>query len=204
MSTIRSTRATALAATIWAIVCAAGFSFLWAYKSRPGLEASAPARWPEGAADREPGRPALVMLVHPRCACTDAALDELAWILARAPRAAATLLLVRPPGVPEGWERSDTWRKAKAVRGARALLDESGAVAARFGARVSGQMVVYDGDGRLSFSGGITLARGHRGGNDGRDAALAALRGEDGAASFPVYGCPLTSPATGQAGVMLL
>lgn len=182
-----------LAVPAWAALCLAGFSALWIHQLRPGPSAAAPARWPDGAPPREDGRPALVMLIHPRCPCTGAALAELAAMLPRVPAGAVVdLIFVRPRGEPPGWERdSPSWRTASAMAGARVLVDGDGSLAARFGALVSGQVLVYDARGGLAFSGGITSARGHRGANDGRDAALAALQGFAARPSWPVFGCAL-------------
>lgn len=178
---------------MWALVCAGGFGAWAAHAGLPGHAATAPVRWPAGAPAREPGHPALVMLIHPRCPCTAASLDELAWILARKPaRAVVDLIFVRPAGEPAGWEEDGpSWRAARAMTGARVLVDTDGSLAALFGARVSGQSLVYDARGELAFSGGITAARGHRGDNDGRDAALAALGGGGAPRSWPVFGCAL-------------
>src|SRR5256885_12910626 len=49
--------------------------------------------------------------------------------------------------------------------------------AARFGARTSGYVVVYDASGHLVFAGGITGSRGHAGDNNRRRDAIAAIRG---------------------------
>ena len=65
---------------------------------------------------------------------------------------------------------------------------------------LASQVVLFDAQGRVLFTGGITDGRGHEGDNPGLDAALAAL-GEPNASSAvagppamratPVYGCPL-------------
>lgn len=193
MTSLRPPRAAFLAATLWAVLCVAGFGSLWAHNGRPGPAAAAPFRWPGAGLAREDGRSALLMFVHPHCPCTAAALGELDWLLARLRgRPSVNLILVRPPGVPAGWEETDSWRKARNLPGVKVLRDEDGELAARFGARVSGQVLVYDAGGRLAFGGGITYERGHRGGNPGRDAALAALNGAPGRGAWPVFGCALT------------
>lgn len=178
----------------WLAACSAGLGGLWAYKIQAGPAASAPPLWPAGLGlARAPGAPALVLLAHPRCPCTKASLEQLGWLLARASgRARATVVFVKPSGALPGWERSETWRAAQAIPGVAVVSDEGGWRARGFGARVSGQLLVYDADGRLAFSGGITSARGHLGDNAGRSAALAALRSErPESAKAPVFGCGL-------------
>jgi hypothetical protein len=72
------------------------------------------------------------------------------------------------------------------------LTDEKGTEAAKFGAKTSGHTLVFDREGTLLFSGGITGSRGHAGANAGESAVLAALRGETMAQSRTlVFGCSL-------------
>jgi hypothetical protein len=59
----------------------------------------------------------------------------------------------------------------------------------------SGQVLVFDRRGRVSYSGGITRARGQTGANAGRAAVEAILRGGSPPyPSGPVFGCPLVDP----------
>jgi hypothetical protein len=60
--------------------------------------------------------------------------------------------------------------QAAALPGVR--LTEDPAEAARFVARTSGQVLVYDAHGQLAFQGGLTPSRGHEGANAGADALL--------------------------------
>jgi hypothetical protein len=153
---------------------------------------------------RTPGQPTLVLLAHPQCSCTVASLDELGEALARArtpPK--AYVLFLKPEGFSNGWEQTDSWRIAAALPGVTAVRDDSGREARRFGAATSGQTLLYDADGTLLFSGGITAARGHAGDNAGRSELVSLLnRGQSArAATFnsgqsvhdatSVFGCPL-------------
>jgi hypothetical protein len=66
--------------------------------------------------------------------------------------------------------------------------------ARRFGASTSGQTLLYNMAGRLVFNGGITIARGHSGSNDGRDAVVALLSGLVPMHTItPVFGCSLVT-----------
>ena len=100
------------------------------------------------------------------------------------------LLFVAPPDVPDAWVRSSLWSAASGIPGARVARDD-GSEARKFGARVSGQVLVYDRAGRLRFSGGITASRGHEGANAGRAAIEAMLAGRPHRASTFVFGCLL-------------
>jgi hypothetical protein len=141
--------------------------------------------------------PTLVVLVHPHCPCTAATISELADLMSECHgKLAATVLMIRPAGMPEGWERTDLWERAAAINGVSVASDAGGAMCRRFGAATSGQALLYAADGRLLFSGGITESRGHRGANAGRStiASLVAGSADDARSTLtPVYGCPLLS-----------
>lgn len=184
---------TALGA-LWFGGVAAGLGWLASFASRPGASGRAPATWPETSAiAREPGRPTLLLFVHPRCACSRASVAELAELLARAAdRPATRVLFLRPDGVAPGWEETELWRDAQRLPAASVLRDDGGAEARRFGALTSGQAQLYGADGRLLFAGGLTASRGHRGESLGRDSLLALLNhGTPPAAATPVFGCEL-------------
>ena len=188
----------AVAGTSWLLAVAAGLTVLWNYENAPGVPATPPEHWPAGSGLRHvPGVATLVMLLHPRCPCSRASLEELDRLMAHLPGVLIVhVLFVKPPGVPEDWEQTDLWRRAATIPGVSLTRDDGGEEARRFDAATSGQTVVYDGDERLLFSGGITAARGHEGDNAGRTAILSLLA--TGAAerrSTPVFGCSLLGGA---------
>jgi hypothetical protein len=179
----------------WGASLVAGFGVLWAYAATPGPSVAEAARWPEASqVNRTPGRPTLVMVVHPKCPCSRASASELRWLCDhQGSKVDTTVLFVRPAGVEALWERTDLWRDVASIPGVTALPDENGVEAARFGAVTSGHTFLYDATGRLAFSGGITPARGHEGDNVGRSAIAAILEGREPLArSTPVYGCLMT------------
>ncbi len=141
---------------------------------------------------REPGKFALVLAIHPRCPCSRATLGELAKIMARGQgRVQAQVLCYKPEGAVDAWAQTDLWRSAAAIPDVRVLADEGGREAARFGAETSGQTLLFDGAGRLLFHGGITASRGHAGDNAGSDAVLAQLIGTTARQTTQVFGCPI-------------
>src|SRR5262245_2556179 len=167
----------------WIAAAAAGLGWLMGYDTTPGVAANAPSVWPAGShIPRDPARPTLVMLAHPRCDCTKASIGELAELMARAtdpPRAFVVFIKTRPVG--DDWNQTALWRAAQAIPGVTPIRDDEGREAARFGAATSGQVLLYDtesGAGRLLFSGGTTSARGKSGDNVGRATLLALLKGE--------------------------
>jgi hypothetical protein len=181
-------------AVVWLAVLGLGHSWLLDYQSGPGASGPAPADWPAGSFLRPmAGRFTLLLFAHPYCPCTRASLEELSWVVARSRgRLDACLLFVRPPGAADGWERTDSWTAAAAIPGVRVAADADGQEARRFGARTSGQVLLYDSGGQLVFRGGITAGRGHQGDNPGRRALLARMAGdEEETGESPVFGCPL-------------
>lgn len=188
----RSSRGLGLAFALWLLAMGAGLGALWLYGATPATEGRPAAVWPAVALARDPHRAAVVVFLHPRCACTPATLDELALALAAAPGAVLHAVLVVPPGLPAGWGEGTNARQARALPRARLTVDAGGTLAAAFGATTSGEVFLYAGNATLRFHGGVTAARGHRGDNPGR-AALTALLGSEVAmpARAPVFGCPL-------------
>ncbi len=133
------------------------------------------------------------MLVHPKCSCSRASLGELSEIMTRAAgRVTAHILFVKPADMGPEWEQGDLQRRAASIAGVNVVVDGAAREAALFGAKTSGQTLVYDVAGRLLFSGGITAARGHAGDNIGRSNALASVDGRAvDAQRTPVFGCAL-------------
>jgi hypothetical protein len=179
---------------LWLIAAVAGLSILWKYDNAPGTGAEVPARWPaDSVLAQTPGQPTLVLLAHPQCSCTPASLAELAEVLARArTRPRTYVLFLRPEGFEEEWVQTDLWRTAASIPGVTLVRDDNGREARRFGTATSGQTLLYDGDGVLRFSGGITGSRAHAGDNAGRQSLVALLSGEQpDRVATNVFGCPL-------------
>jgi hypothetical protein len=151
------------------------------------------------------------MAIHPHCPCSRASIGELAILMAHSGgRLAAFVDFVQPPGFNENWTKGELWSNAGSIPGVTRIID-SGAEAKLLGAATSGQTLVYDPQGRLLFSGGITAARGHFGDNAGVSAIARLLdTPEPGrptrvvyrnkpaiyASTTPVYGCPLFARST--------
>ncbi len=178
----------------WIAVTAGGLFWLWDFASVPGTAGHAPALWPaESPLRRAADRPTLVMFVHPKCACTRASVAELDRTMAVCgDRVVAYVIFARPQGMPADWERTGLWRAAERIPGVQVCADIDGEEARRFGARTSGQVMLYDAAGRLLFQGGITAARGHEGDNAGRAAVIELVGGGRPAVrQTRVFGCAL-------------
>jgi hypothetical protein len=183
-----------LAVAMWCLGVGLGVSHMLTFQLTPAPAGGAAERWPEGSHLPAPrSQPTLVVFVHPRCACSRATMAELSRLEAEcADRLALQIAFVLPPGTHADWEQTALVRAANAIPGALVSLDADGEEAGRFGARTSGETLLYGADGRLLFHGGITPSRGHEGDNRGR-AAIAALVNEGRAdcAATAVFGCSL-------------
>lgn len=176
------------------VLIGGGFASLERYTNTPGREAAAPSRLPQLAAlPLSSDKPQLLMFVHPRCPCTRASLEELARVLAQSPRPAdVRVLFTVPANAGDAWRRGGLWDQAAAIPGVQTQTDAGGALAKRFGAVTSGQVLLYAPDGRLLFRGGITGTRGHEGDNPGSDAVLDRLTDSSlPCRRNPVFGCAL-------------
>jgi hypothetical protein len=182
---------------LWLVTVGDGLRTMLNYEDGPAASGASPRTWPaKSGIQRIPGLPTLVVMAHPRCPCTKATVGELAILMAGLQhRVSATVMFVRPDGVPEKWEETGLWDDARQIPGVTVMNDPGGMEAARFGALASGQTMLYDASGNLQFSGGITASRGHSGDNAGRSTiAELVLKGQAERKETPVYGCSLHNP----------
>jgi hypothetical protein len=187
-----------IALAAWTTAVVAGFAALDRFSVTPGAAATGRADWPADWPFRPAGRGVtLVVSLHPRCGCSVATLGELAQLMTYSARGVeADVLMVRPEGLPEGWERGSLWETAAAIPNVHVIVDPEGKFSAELGALTSGQSYAFDSTGRMLFSGGITPARGHMGDSAGSDAIHSLLLGQSPARqTSPVFGCPLNAPA---------
>lgn len=189
----------ALALVAWGGALVGGYAWLVDHATRPGAAGAAPARWPTSVPSLAgPDEAALLVFLHGECPCSPATVRELGRALATATDAGASsprvVALFAPVGRPE---TSATWTALDLLPGVERRTDDGGRLAATFGARTSGHVVLYGADGALRFAGGVTAARGHLGPNAGADALAAALAATRpaAAAGAAVFGCPLTEAA---------
>jgi hypothetical protein len=178
-----------------------GLRFVFAYENSPGTVGGIPELWPaESRVELATDLPTLVMMVHPHCPCSRASISELRLLLSQVQgRVNANVLFVRPPGVPENWEIAELWASVARMPGVKLSVDHDGVEARRFGSSTSGQVMLYNAQGKLLFSGGITASRGHSGDNDGRTAIVALLtQGQAATDETPVFGCQLFVTAKDQ------
>lgn len=71
---------------------------------------------------------------------------------------------------------------------------DNGELGKRFAVKTSGHVLLYDMNGNLQFSGGVTASRGHEGPSIGGSAIATILAGrQSNTVSTAIYGCPLFS-----------
>jgi hypothetical protein len=174
--------------SVWSAVVGSGLLWLGTYAARPGEAGTPPGRWPSDTAlPLDTSRPTLLMFFDPRCPCSAASLMELRGLVSQSGANVTAWAVTCGPEDGEGVVPEGVGLRADpALREAR-----------RFGVRTSGQVLMFEPSGRLVFRGGITPARGHQGASYGREAVLAAFRGEPiPQATAPVFGCALAGRMT--------
>ena len=188
---------TCAAGVLWGFAATIGWCYgLW-YETTPSVTDLGRTRWPaQSACTLAADRPTLLMFVHPRCPCSRSSLDELAVLLTHCPNHIdVQVLFFTPQSVPVEWARTDLWEKAAQIPGVVPRVDVAGTEHRRFGARVSGEVFVFQVDGQLVFHGGITGGRGHAGDNVGRAAIeFFLIEGVRPPQETPVFGCVSVSP----------
>jgi hypothetical protein len=175
----------AISASIWAML---------EFEMTPTAVARCPELWPQKSAlVHSFERPTLLMFVHPRCPCSRASVDELALLAtSRSDELRMMVVFLKPPGFAGEWEKTDLWRSARQIPGVSVFCDDDGKETNRFRACVSGEVLMYAGEGHLMFHGGLTASRGHHGDNPGRTAIELLLAGKlTPPQQTPVFGCSL-------------
>jgi hypothetical protein len=175
---------------------------LEAYAAHPGDQGAPARQWlADSRIPLDERRPTLLIFLHPHCPCSQASVAELAYILDRARDRVSVHAIVLESPFLDRWGRSEIERGLAAIAAVQVHRDTGGALARRFKVATSGHVLLYDPGGWLTFSGGITAARGHAGDNCGRFAVLdRLLKDEGGLARHPVFGCPLTTPGAADDG----
>ena len=139
--------------------------------------------------------PLLLVFIHPRCSCTRATLEELDRLLedSRA-HVQIALIVYRSKAIDATVDVSTgVFEGAKLLhRLVQVFPDRNGALAHRFGAATSGEIVLYGADGQLLFQGGITSMRSQAGDSEGSKALRKALTsGATQTKAASVFGCPI-------------
>ena len=182
--------------TIWAILLGIGFVWMSDYSSRPGLSAKFNAKIPtEYFQKSTENLPQLFLFLHPKCSCSLATLGELEHLVAdNQNRVEITVFFYKPMEESDDWVKTNLWYRTRRISSSVKMVILTEDEIEKFGVITSGQTLLYDGDGNLIFSGGITVARGHEGKSIGRETIENYLQtGNISVHETPVFGCLLTS-----------
>ena len=185
-----------LITAIWATTVVVGFALLINHEEQPAAQAAAPLVWPSASQlPRSEKKATLIMFAHPFCPCTRASINELSKLVTRCRnKLNVEVVFLQPPGVTVDWEKSPSWQLARAIPGVTVRHDDQGGESNLFGARTSGEVVLYNPDGELIFHGGITGGRGHEGDNVGLDAVQSLLlHNHANVSGTPTFGCSLSN-----------
>jgi hypothetical protein len=181
---------------IWTLGVGGGFWALIGYQYQSQGNLLAKSLWPEDTMlERNRGGPTLLLFFHPRCPCSQATLSEFERMQRHlSSKAKVFMLFIQASGTGESWVQTNLWRRARRLLQVVVKRDAGGQEAYRFGARCSGQALLFNGAGELVFSGGLTASRSHEGHNYGVSKLLNAIDRTPGKrVQFPVFGCPLFS-----------
>jgi hypothetical protein len=184
-------------AAVWMSIVVFGQRAMLNYDYTVSEPGTPPAHWPKNSSlPRTEGLATIVVVAHPHCPCTRATIEELARLMAHLPnQATAVVVFVRPKGVSEDWTRTDLWASAARIPGVTPISDVDSLEATRFGAQASGQTMLYNAQGDLQFSGGITASRGHAGDSAGENAIASLVHtGHSSIDHTSVFGCSLRNP----------
>ena len=181
-----------------ALLLGGGVFALARYNATPGISATPDPLSPSSLGADATGKMSLVMFVHPKCPCSTASLEELSQLMATyRSRLSASVVMFRPEEQGDDWAHTSTCVSAHSIPGVEVISDTGALLAKKYGAKTSGQVFLYDGNGRLLFEGGITGSRGHVGDNDGLEAVTKLILGEmppqASQVHAPVFGCAIYS-----------
>ena len=182
------------AGLLWVAAAAGGTAYIFLYESRPAAVTQVAQAWPDavGLARNDHGF-SLVIAVHPKCSCTRASVAELnKLMLGWDGQVRAIALVTKPFEVADLWSETDVSARLREIPHVNVVRDPGGAKSAAFGARSSGQTLLYDADGALVFAGGITAFRGHEGPSLGGETLKQIVAGQVAPDRHTkVFGCSL-------------
>lgn len=179
---------------VWCATVSMGFAVLEKHSFLPGASARATGRGKSIAGSiSNRSTSTLLIFLHPECSCSRATLEELDGLMTRCQgRLLVRVFIFQPSARPTGWSRGSLWDTAERIPGVTVQSDYDAAVAKTLGVTTSGQVLLYDANGKLVFDGGITGSRGHVGDNDGADAVIdQVMGGTTKVTRTPVFGCAL-------------
>jgi hypothetical protein len=179
----------------WAAAIGLGMVWITDYTWRAGESSNSPVKLNSNILRKSSKNlPILLIFLHPQCSCSRATLTELARIMSRNENLVdARAIFYKPKTESLEWVETDLWRKASEIPYVTVSMANEDEIK-QFGAITSGQTLLYDADGNLIFSGGITNGRGHEGESPGEESIESFLQNREVLIKeTPVFGCILTT-----------
>lgn len=186
-----------LAGLAWGIPIVAGMHWMNQYEGTPGASGNVAPSWPEASrVTRAKDRFTLILAIHPRCACSRASVAQLNRVVARCgERLAVRVLDWIPSDANADWGGSRVLGALASAPNIEVFHDRGGVEMHRFNVVTSGHALLYNGAGRLVFSGGLTASRSNSMDNAASESVIAWVLGASRTAGeSPVFGCVLIDP----------
>ncbi|CAN5515115.1 RedB [soil metagenome] len=162
-------------AILWAFLVVLGYCAMVSYSFDglvgPAVSVRSPAATNCSAlVSCRPNELTLITFLHPQCPCSTATVSELTTLLSKknlASNLKAYAVISRPSSCSDDFVQGAIYDSVASIKGVEVVIDRGDLESQRFGAKVSGQTLLFDGQGKCLFSGGITSARGEVGANAG-------------------------------------
>ncbi|MBP9093345.1 hypothetical protein KBI23_20155 [bacterium] len=182
---------------LWAVLVLLGYGSMVFYSTAPAKSAVTVGKYPSSSSLSKGDGLTLIIFLHPQCPCSIATVSELEGLLARSSlssRLKVYAVVSSPVGCSQTFVKGAVIDSLSAVKNVQVFIDNDDVESQRFGAKTSGQTLLFDSDGKCLFRGGITAARGEVGANAGVDALRHYLSGGRYLINkTPVFGCSLES-----------
>ncbi len=184
-------------AIAWGVLAVIGYSCMVFYSTAPAKSAMSVGPFPVQSALARGSGLTLITFLHPRCPCSKASVSELQELLAQSkfPSNLTVYAVVsQPHGCSSDFTQGAILDSLSNMKNVQLIIDKDDLESQRFGARTSGQTLLFDSQGNCLFCGGITAARGEVGANAGVDALRQCINsGQTALKKTPVFGCSLES-----------
>ncbi|SMP75553.1 AhpC/TSA family protein [Neorhodopirellula lusitana] len=182
-----------------------GMSQLMSYSNTPGeTRTTVPQVIPTEListtlSDEKRAQSKVLVFYHPHCPCTRATIRSLQRLESMfAPDTQIVGYAYQPASKDDNWIETTTTQALRSLQNATVLADRDAQACEDFEIVTSGHVLVYDHNGELKFSGGITPSRGHEGSCASGTAFLNSVNGKTNAEqSWPVFGCPIVRNGEG-------
>ncbi len=155
---------------LWLSIIAYGYSLVIHYELKPNSQITSLQAWPDNSQLKlDPQRDTLIIFVHPKCPCSKASIAELDRLLTSFhDRLRTIVVFIKPEGQSESWVKGNLWTKVQSLPEVTVYIDNDNQETHNFMVDTSGEVLLFNINGKLIYHGGITASRGHEGDNKGR------------------------------------